>query len=121
MLNHPKMNELRRKMLRWAAFAAIVHGAIVFVASMISNVFWDRSGAWEAAEFLRIVDLPVIGLIDKLTFGITRLPDSWPFGVQWTGVIVQVCCHGVFGGAVYALLAAATVYVTERLRAKRIV
>jgi hypothetical protein len=116
-----------RVALRWAAIAAIAHGLVVAVATLVYCLLIGKQASRAAGGFLHTVDWPVFWAIERAVNGAAamlledgyRMPPSWPLDQIWTTVLVVGSSHIVIGGALYALLAAVLALFVHDRRQQR--
>lgn len=90
--------------LRYALWAGVLHTAVVLAVASVKNGLYGSLTSLSADRWLRIVDAPVLWLVDPAlqTFS---LPPEWFYGSLSLALGVhEVLAYGLFGGAFYSLL-----------------
>jgi hypothetical protein len=120
MWSRPIMRtDARRKITRTAVRTVIIHTAFVLVMVVSKNALWGTGAPWWKIEkVFRLTELPVLWAVDRLLQKMPLIPPWAAFERMWVPTSVsEFIAYGVFGGAFYALVAAAIAYARQRRRA----
>jgi hypothetical protein len=106
----------RRKIVRCCRWVVLAHTAFVLVAVVSKNAMWGSGAPWWSIDrVLRFIDLPVLWAVDRTVQSMPLIPPWAAFGRLWVATSVsEFVAYGLFGGAFYALLVAAIVFLRER-------
>ena len=112
------MSDARRFALRCAALAAFIHAAVSGVAVAVEHTI--SLIGWEVGHLLRLLDSPVLWLIEWTAQNVPLFPPWASFGsARLSSAMGQALLHAIFGGAFYAFLAAAVALLVQRRRTRR--
>jgi hypothetical protein len=101
---------------RYAVRAGAGHTAVVGAAVWVKNGLYGDPVAITADRWLRIVDAPVLWVIDRALQAFS-LPAEWFYpNLALAMGVHEFFAYGIFGGALYACVAAGFGYARQRKR-----
>lgn len=109
----------RRTITRSVKWTVLVHTAFVLVMVVAKNALWElNSPWWKIGKVFRLIELPVLWAVDPTMQRLPLIPPWAAFGrMSVASSVSEFIAYSVFGGAFYALVAAAIAYVRQRRHA----
>jgi hypothetical protein len=108
----------QRGVVRYAAWAFLLHAVLVVVTVVMKQSYWGTNVPWWRLERLLIlIDMPMDWAIRPSLQSLPFLPGWLVFNsVRVAAGVNEIVLRALLGGAFYAVLVAAIVFVRERKR-----